>query len=321
MSFQVRVSTTSSGRSSPALPGPRPSSQSRVVSRPPSRPHRKSTTVLGFTTLGAPQNHGVTGFKTVNTQWVPETSGTATLSFDVFDRGDTIFDSAALVDAAAVGQDPPLYFLRRGDSLVRTGTDPLLRLNNATQTFDSLMVVCCDGRATLAGPLLHATDSNLTVPWSLLAVMQGGRPDHVLDRPARPPRRGRLHLRRRGRPDVRSLRHDRGDGSGDRPHARHPPPPRARGLAPRRLQRHRDRRSGRARGQRPARGQRAAPRAPQRQQADHGGRHRPALLPGQGHEPRLGGGARSQRAHGRPAAPRSASRAAACSVSPAISSA
>ena len=70
----------------------------------------------------------MTGFKTVNTQWVPETSGTATLSFDVFDRGDTIFDSAALVDAAAVGQDPPLYFLRRGDSLVRTGTDPLLRL-------------------------------------------------------------------------------------------------------------------------------------------------------------------------------------------------
>ena len=58
-------------------------------------------------------------------------------------RGDTIFDSAALVDAAAVGQDPPLYFLRRGDSLVRNGADPLLRLQNATQTFDSLMVVCC----------------------------------------------------------------------------------------------------------------------------------------------------------------------------------
>ena len=134
----------------------------------------EATTVLGFTTLGAPQNHGVTGFKTVNTQWVPETTGTATLSFDVFDRGDTIFDSAALVDAAAVGQDPPLYFLRRGDSLVRTGADPLLRLNNATQTFDSLIVVCCDGRATLGGPLLHATDSNLAVPWSLLAVMQGG---------------------------------------------------------------------------------------------------------------------------------------------------
>ena len=134
------------------------------------------TNVPGSTTLGfvASTPHGETGFKTVTTQWVPESSGAATLSFDVFDRGDTIFDSAALVDAAAVGQDPPLYFLRRGDTLVRTGADPLLRLSNATQTFDSLMVVCCDGRATLGGPLLHATDSNLTVPWSLLAVMQGG---------------------------------------------------------------------------------------------------------------------------------------------------
>jgi FecR protein len=129
------------------------------------------STTLGFT---ASSSHGLTGFKQVTTQWVPETSGTATLSFDVFDRGDTIFDSAALVDATSVAQDPPLYFLRRGDSLVRNGSDPLLRLSNATQTFDSLMVVCCDGRATLAGPLLHATDSNLTVPWSLLAVMQGG---------------------------------------------------------------------------------------------------------------------------------------------------
>ena len=129
------------------------------------------STTLGFATS---TSHGRTGFKQVTTQWVPETSGTATLSFDVFDRDDTIFDSAALVDATSVGQDPPLYFLRRGDSLVRNGTDPLLRLSNATQTFDSLMVVCCDGRATLAGPLLHATDSNLTVPWSLLAVMQGG---------------------------------------------------------------------------------------------------------------------------------------------------
>jgi hypothetical protein len=129
------------------------------------------STTLGFTTLSS---FGQTGFKQVTAQWVPETSGSATLSFDVFDRGDTIFDSAALVDAAAVGQDPPLYFLRRGDTLTRTQADPLLRLSNATQSFDSLMVVCCEGRATLAGPLLHATDSDLTVPWSLLAVMQGG---------------------------------------------------------------------------------------------------------------------------------------------------
>src|SRR5258705_274056 len=129
------------------------------------------TNTLGFATSSS---HGRTGFKQVVTQWVPETSGSATLNFDVFDRGDTIFDSAALVDATSVAQHPPLYCLRRGDSLVRTGTDPLLRLSDTPQTFDSLMVVCCDGRATLAGPLLQATDSNLTVPWSLLAVMQGG---------------------------------------------------------------------------------------------------------------------------------------------------
>jgi hypothetical protein len=36
------------------------------------------------------------------------------------------------------------------------------------------MVVCCDGRATLAGPLLAALDSDLTVPFSLLSVYQGG---------------------------------------------------------------------------------------------------------------------------------------------------
>lgn len=133
------------------------------------------TDTLGFTTPRSPSTqHGRTGFKLVNVQWVPEGSGVATLSFEVFDRNDTIYDSAALIDAASVAQDPPLYFLRRGDTLTRTQADPLLRLTNESRTFDSLMVVCCDARATLAGPLLHATDSNLTVPWSLLAVMQGG---------------------------------------------------------------------------------------------------------------------------------------------------
>ena len=180
----------------------------------------------------------MTGFKTVNTQWVPETTGTATLSFDVFDRGDTIFDSAALVDAAAVGQDPPLYFLRRGDSLVRTGADPLLRLNNATQTFDSLMVVCCDGRATLGGPLLHATDSNLTVPWSLLAVMQGG----VLTTSSTDPLArfdgGVYTFGGAGVPMFDLYGTTAAVDRGDRPHPRDPPPPAARGLAPGRLQCH-----------------------------------------------------------------------------------
>jgi len=166
--FRVRVSDPSGTTSQLAL-------ESRLTSQ--FQTSAEVINTLGFTTPSFPQfssDHGTTGFKLLSTQWVPEGSGVATLSFDVFDQGDTIYDSAALVDAAAVGQDPPLYFLRRGDSLVRTGTDPLLQLGNATQTFDSLMVVCCDGQATLAGSLLHATDSNLIVPWSLLAVMQGG---------------------------------------------------------------------------------------------------------------------------------------------------
>ena len=137
----------------------------------PSGVSPETATAGGFTIS---QGNGVTGFNTVTKQWVPEGTGTSTLFFDIYNVGDTAVPSAALIDAASVGQDPPLYFLRRGDSLVRNGTDPLLRLTNATQAFDSLMVVCCDGRATLAGPLLHATDSNLTLPWSLLAVMQGG---------------------------------------------------------------------------------------------------------------------------------------------------
>jgi hypothetical protein len=131
--------------------------------------------VLGFTTpQQSSTTHGRTAFNLLSTQWVPEMSGTATLSYDVFDRTDQIYDSAALIDAAVVGQDPPLHFLRRGDSLVRTGTDPLLRLTGGTHAFDSLLVVCCDGRASLAGPLLHATDTRLDVPWSLLAALQGG---------------------------------------------------------------------------------------------------------------------------------------------------
>jgi hypothetical protein len=137
----------------------------------PSGVSPETATAGGFTIS---QGNGVTGFNTVTKQWVPEGTGTSTLFFDIYNVGDTAVPSAALIDAVSVGQDPPIYFLRRGDSLVRNGTDPLLRLTNATQAFDSLMVVCCDGRATLAGPLLHATDSSLTVPWSLLAVLQGG---------------------------------------------------------------------------------------------------------------------------------------------------
>jgi hypothetical protein len=137
----------------------------------PSGVSPETATAANFTIA---QGNGVTGFNTVIKQWVPEGTGASTLFFDIYNLGDAQVFSAALVDAVAVGQDPPLYLLRRGDSLVRTTTDPLLRLAGSTGSFDSLMVVCCEGRASLAGPLLSASDSSLTVPWSLLAVLQGG---------------------------------------------------------------------------------------------------------------------------------------------------
>lgn len=78
------------------------------------------------------------------------------------------------LDDVSVIADPPLYFLGSGDRLHRSGSDPLLQLSGTQQTFDSLMVVCCGGEARLAGQLLRATNSDLTVPYSLVSLMQGG---------------------------------------------------------------------------------------------------------------------------------------------------
>ncbi len=78
------------------------------------------------------------------------------------------------LDDVSVIADPPLYFLGPGDTLTRSGSDPLLRLSGTSQTFDSLMIVCCGGRVRLAGPLLQGTNSDLTVPFSLVSAIQGG---------------------------------------------------------------------------------------------------------------------------------------------------
>lgn len=78
------------------------------------------------------------------------------------------------LDDVSVISDPPLYLLRSGDTLSRAGTDPLLRLSGTSQTFDSLMIVCCGGRVRTGGPLLQATNSDLTVPFGLVSVIQGG---------------------------------------------------------------------------------------------------------------------------------------------------
>jgi hypothetical protein len=78
------------------------------------------------------------------------------------------------LDDVSVIADPPLYFLGAGDTLTRSGSDPLLRLSGTPQTLDSLMIVCCGGRVRLGGPLLQATNSDLTVPFSLVSAIQGG---------------------------------------------------------------------------------------------------------------------------------------------------
>jgi FecR-like protein len=130
------------------------------------------TATAGGFTIGT--GSGVTGFKNVSFSFTPMESGSAQLVFDIFDVGDTGVDSAALIDSVSLLTDPPLFFVKKGETLTRTQTEPLLRLSATPSTFDSAMVVCCGGRATLAGPLLAALDSDLTVPFSLLSIYQGG---------------------------------------------------------------------------------------------------------------------------------------------------
>ncbi len=127
----------------------------------------------GFTANG-PSPYGVTGFRDLTLQWTPKTSGTGEVIFSISDVGDSGVDSAILIDDVAILEDPPLYFLHGGDVLARTTREPLLSLTGTPTTFDTLLAVGSGGRATLAGPLLRAVDSNLTVPFSLLSLFQGG---------------------------------------------------------------------------------------------------------------------------------------------------
>ncbi len=78
------------------------------------------------------------------------------------------------LDDVSVATDPPLFFVGTGNTITRTGTDPFLRLSGGPQTFDSLMFVCCGGRVSLGGPLLEALNADITTPYSLLTIGQGG---------------------------------------------------------------------------------------------------------------------------------------------------
>jgi len=132
-----------------------------------------STISAGGFTLA--EGNGIVGWKTVS-KMVPATGGgLQQLDFTVFDVGDTIFDTATLLDAAVVEVDPPLYFLQGGATLVKAGLAPLLEYRGGTASFDSAMVIGAGSSASLGGPLLRAEGTDLAVAFSLLSVLPGGR--------------------------------------------------------------------------------------------------------------------------------------------------
>src|SRR5215467_6868974 len=142
----------------------------------PTQVSTQNVSVAGFTAGGdcATCGWGFTGFKKVSFSWLAPSSGEAALVFEVGDVGDTQFPSGVLVDDVSVVQDPPLFLLQGGKNLVRTSTDPLVEFTGGSVTFDSVMVVAGGSMASLAGPILRATDTNLTIPTSLLTVFPGG---------------------------------------------------------------------------------------------------------------------------------------------------
>ena len=132
-----------------------------------------STISAGGFTLEA--GNGIVGWKTVSKMVTATGGGLQQLDFTVFDVGDAIFDTATLLDAAVVEVDPPLYFLQGGAKLVKTGLDPLLDYRGGKETFDSAMVIAAGSSASLGGPLLRAEGTDLSVAFSLLSVLPGGR--------------------------------------------------------------------------------------------------------------------------------------------------
>ena len=125
----------------------------------------------GFTLF---QGNGIAGWKTSSKMVSTESGGLDKIAFEIFDVGDTIVDSAVLLDAVVVALDPPLYFLQGGATLTRAGLDPLIDFRGGTETFDSATVIGAGSRVSLAGPLLRASGTDLNVGFSLLSVLPGG---------------------------------------------------------------------------------------------------------------------------------------------------
>jgi len=142
----------------------------------PTQVSQQNVSVAGFTAGGdcATCGWGYTGFKMVSFSWLAPATGEASLIFEVGDVGDANFASGLLIDDVSVPEDPPLFLLQGGKNLARTSPDPLVEFTGGSATFDSVMVVAPGSTASLAGPLLRSTDTNLTVATSLLTVLPGG---------------------------------------------------------------------------------------------------------------------------------------------------
>ncbi|HEX6774655.1 MAG TPA: FecR family protein [Methylomirabilota bacterium] len=146
---------------------------------------QQGVSAAGFTAGGGCQTcgWGYTGFKQVAFSWLAPESGIASLLFEVGDIGDSNFSSGVLLDGVSIPEDPPLYLVQGGKTLTRTSLDPLVDYTGGSATFDSAMIVASGSSVSLAGPLLRATDANLTVPVSLLSVLPGGRFSSSTDEP------------------------------------------------------------------------------------------------------------------------------------------
>jgi len=123
------------------------------------------------------QGNGYTDFQSAS-KTVVVNGSSATLEFKIYDVGDTVVDSGSLIDNVSFALDPPLYLLTNGQTLTKPGPDPLVDISNQSLTFDSVLV--SSGRppegswsVDLGGPLLHVRRATLSVPFSLLGLLDG----------------------------------------------------------------------------------------------------------------------------------------------------
>ena len=142
----------------------------------PNQVSQQGVSVAGFSAGGGCSTcaWGYTGFKQVAFSWLAPESGIASLLFEIGDVGDVNYASGVLIDAVSIPEDPPLYLIQGGKSLVSAGRDPLIEYAGGRAAFDSAMIVAGGSSVSLAGPLLRAAGADLTAPVSLLTVLPGG---------------------------------------------------------------------------------------------------------------------------------------------------